>query len=226
MPVKESLDERRKRARQINRILARTYPDAKCALHYDNPLQLVIATILSAQCTDVRVNMVTPALFKRYPTAQAFAEAEQSELEDMIRSTGFFRNKAGNIIACCKTIAEKHGGKVPGTLDELVLLPGIGRKTANVVLGNAFDTPGITVDTHMQRLSRRMAFTKQEDPHKIELDLMELLPSKEWTMFSHRMIFHGRQICQARKPMCESCPVAKQCPKIGVEETKVNERRA
>jgi len=204
------------RAKQIAAGLAKLYPDAKCALDHENPLQLLIATILSAQCTDVRVNMVTPALFARYPDAAAFANADVGELETAIQSTGFFRNKAKNIMACCKLIVEQHGGKVPGTMAELVVLPGVGRKTANVILGNAFDTPGITVDTHVQRLSRRMGLTKEEDPVKIEHDLMELIPKKDWTMFSHRMIFHGRQVCYARKPRCEECTLNKVCPKIGV----------
>ena len=206
----------RQRARQIVRLLAKAYPDAHCALHYDNPLQLLIATILSAQCTDVRVNMVTPALFARYPDAQAFANADPRELETAIQSTGFFRNKARNIIACCKTLVEQFGGQVPRTMEELVPLPGIGRKTANVILGNAFDVPGITVDTHVGRVSRRLSLTKHTDATKVEHDLMELIPKKEWTMFSHRMIFHGRQICHARRPLCEKCVLTKLCPKIGV----------
>lgn len=198
--------------------LAKLYPDAHCALHFENPLQLLVATILSAQCTDVRVNMVTPALFARYPNAQAFAGADQAALEQMIQSTGFFRNKTKSIIACCKIIVERHGGRVPGTLDELVVLPGVGRKTANVILGNAFDVPGITVDTHVGRLSRRMGLTKAEDPEKVESDLMRIIPEKDWTLFSHRMIFHGRQVCAARKPNCDECALAKDCPKIGVDE--------
>jgi endonuclease-3 len=213
---KSAAEPVQQRAKQIAAGLAKLYPDAKCALDHENPLQLLIATILSAQCTDVRVNMVTPALFARYPDAAAFANADVGELETAIQSTGFFRNKAKNIMACCKLIVEKHGGKVPGTMAELVVLPGVGRKTANVILGNAFDTPGVTVDTHVQRLSRRMGLTKEEDPVKIEHDLMELFPEKEWTMFSHRMIFHGRQVCYARRPRCEECTLNKVCPKIGV----------
>jgi endonuclease-3 len=209
-------DPLRTRARRIARLLAKTYPDAHCALHHDGPLQLLIATILSAQCTDARVNMVTPALFKRYPDAAAFAEAEPRELEEMIRSTGFFRNKARNIIACCRQLVEQHGGEVPATMDELVPLPGVGRKTANVILGNAFDVPGIPVDTHVARLSGRMGLTEESDPVKIERDLMRLIPEKDWTMFGHRMIFHGRQVCHARKPLCEQCVVAGLCPRVGV----------
>lgn len=206
----------RRRAKRIVEELARLHPDAHCALHYQSPLQLLIATILSAQCTDVRVNMVTPSLFDRYRTVHDFANAKPAELERMIASTGFFRNKARNIIECCKAIIEKHNGEVPGRMDELVHLPGVGRKTANVVLGNAFDVPGITVDTHVGRLSRRLALTVHEDPVKVETDLMAAIPKDEWTMFSHRMIFHGRQVCFARKPNCEECTLNGLCPKVGV----------
>ncbi len=192
------------------------YPDAHCALRHDNPLQLLIATILSAQCTDVRVNLVTPALFARYPDAGAFAKANPRELEGLIQSTGFFRNKTRNIIACCKVLVDEYAGKVPKTLEQLVPLPGIGRKTANVVLGDAFGVPGITVDTHVGRVSRRLGLTENQDPVKVERDLMALIPKKDWTIFSHRMIFHGRQVCFARKPNCEGCLLAKDCPKIGV----------
>ena len=221
----KSTNDRRSRARRIVRELSKLYPDAHCALHYKNPLQLLIATILSAQCTDKRVNMVTPALFARYPDAAAFANASPEELEKMIQSTGFFRNKAKSIIACCKQLVEKHGGQVPGTMEELNPLPGIGRKTANVILGNAFGVPGITVDTHVGRLSRRLGLTKKEDAEKVERDLMALLPEKEWTMFSHRMIFHGRQVCSARKPNCDGCTLNKICPRIGVEESPVESQR-
>jgi endonuclease III len=193
------------------------YPDARCALNYENPLQLLIATILSAQCTDTRVNMVTPGLFARYPNAKAFATADLQELETAIQSTGFFRNKARNIQECCRQLVSQHNGQVPRTLEELVKLPGIGRKTANVILGSAYDVPGITVDTHVGRLSRRMGLTTHSDPEKIERDLMALIPKKEWTMFSHRMIYHGRQVCFARKPNCAGCALAKVCPKIGVQ---------
>lgn len=207
------------RANRIRRKLSEIYPDAECALVHQGSLQLLVATILSAQCTDVRVNMVTPKLFATYPDAKAFAEAKQKELEKLIESTGFFRNKARNIIACCKQIVEKHGGEVPSTMDELVKLPGIGRKTANVILGNAFDTPGIPVDTHVGRLSRRMGLTKEHDPVKVERDLMALIPREHWTMFAHEMIFHGRQVCHSRKPKCQTCPVARMCPKEGVTTT-------
>jgi endonuclease-3 len=212
----KKVDDLSRRVRRIRKGLAKLYPDAQCALHFNNPLQLLIATILSAQCTDVRVNMVTPALFKRYPNASAFAEAKSNELESLIQSTGFFRNKARNIIACCKLLVEHYGGEVPSTLNELVHLPGIGRKTANVVLGNAFGVPGITVDTHVGRLSKRLGLTTHHDPVKVERDLMTLIPKREWTMFSHRLILHGRQVCFARKPNCSGCLVAEDCPKIGV----------
>jgi endonuclease-3 len=209
-------DPLRRLAGRLLRRLARLYPDAHCALHHDNPLQLLVATILSAQCTDARVNLVTPALFARYPDAHAFAAADQRELEKFIQSTGFFRNKARNLIACCRQLVEQHGGQVPGTMEELVPLPGVGRKTANVILGNAFGTPGITVDTHVGRLSRRLGLTRETDPVKVERDLARLLPRKEWTMFSHRLIFHGRQVCHARKPECTGCGLAALCPRIGV----------
>lgn len=210
------IDSRKQRMRRILATLAKLYPDAHCALHFENPLQLLIATILSAQCTDVRVNMVTPALFAKYPDAAAFADADIGELEKAIQSTGFFRNKARNIKACCRVLVEQHGGQVPGTMAELVPLPGVGRKTANVILGNAFGVPGITVDTHVGRLSRRLGLTSEEDPVKVEHALMAIIPEKDWTMFSHRMIFHGRQVCFARSPNCEGCTLAKLCPRIGV----------
>ena len=210
------LRQERRRAQSIHRNLAKQYPDAACALHYESPLQLLIATILSAQCTDVRVNLVTPSLFARYPDARAFADAKLAELEDAIRSTGFFRNKARNIKACCDAIVREHGGEVPGTLEALVKLPGIGRKTANVILGNAFSVPGITVDTHVGRLSRRLGLSKHHDPVKVEHDLMALLPAKDWTLFSHELILHGRQVCHARKPKCTACVLNRFCPKIGV----------
>jgi len=208
----------RRRVRKILEGLGALYPDAHCALNFENPLQLLVATILSAQCTDIRVNMVTPALFARYPSAQEYSDAKSSELETIIASTGFFRNKTKNIMECCRKIVAGHSGEVPGTLDELVQLPGVGRKTANVVLGNAFNVPGITVDTHVGRLSRRLGLSEHEDPVKVEQDLMALIPQPEWTIFSHRTIFHGRQVCMARKPLCSSCSLAKLCPKIGVGE--------
>lgn len=192
------------------------YPDAECELTYSNPLQLLIAVILSAQCTDRRVNMVTPALFARYPTVHDFARADLAELELMIKSTGFYRNKAKNILACCQAIVETHSGQVPSTLEELVQLPGVGRKTANCVLGDAFGIPGITVDTHVGRLSRRLGFTKQTDAVKVEFELMDLLPQPDWTRISHQLILHGRRVCHAQKPQCQACTLAPHCPQIGV----------
>ena len=207
----------RRRALRIQQALAKLYPDAHCALHYADPLQLLVATVLSAQCTDERVNKVTPALFDRFPDAEAYASADVAELERMIQSTGFFRNKARNIRACCQVLVEKHGGQVPHTMEELVPLPGVGRKTANVILGNAFGVPGIPVDTHVGRLSRRMGLTEHDDPVKVESDLMALIPKDDWTNFGHRMIFHGRQVCHSRKPKCDLCVLKKICPMIGVD---------
>jgi len=206
----------RERFRKINAKLRKLYPEAACPLTHEDPLQLLVATILSAQCTDARVNMVTPALFARYQSAADFAGAKPEELEAYVRSTGFFRNKAKNIMATCKAIVEQHGGEVPNTLEELVALPGIGRKTANVVLGNAYGVPGITVDTHVGRLSRRLGFTRHQNPEKVEQDLMRLVPQEDWSPFSLRLIFHGRQVCFARKPNCEGCALNEWCPKIGV----------
>ncbi|HXG12720.1 MAG TPA: endonuclease III [Gemmataceae bacterium] len=213
----KTADPIRKRARRVVRLLAGLYPDARCALNHTNPLELLIATILSAQCTDTLVNKVTPELFARFPDVSSFAAADPEELEKAIRRVTFFRAKARNIIACCQRLLEHHEGRVPGRMEELVQLPGVGRKTANVILGNVFGVPGIVVDTHVGRLSRRMGLTTETDPVKVERDLMALLPRKEWIMFSHRMIYHGRQVCHARKPRCETCALAKVCPKIGVE---------
>ncbi|GAA2364678.1 endonuclease III [Saccharopolyspora halophila] len=201
------------------RALGGAYPDAHCELDFDTPLQLAVATILSAQCTDKRVNAVTPALFRRYPTAADYAGAERTELEEMIRSTGFYRNKASSLMGLGAALVEKHGGEVPDELDELVKLPGIGRKTANVILGNAFDVPGITVDTHFGRLVRRWGWTTEEDPVKVEHAIGELIPRKEWTMLSHRVIFHGRRVCHSRNPACGACLLAKDCPSYGAGET-------
>lgn len=196
--------------------LNRLYPDPRCELTFDSPFQLLIATILSAQCTDVMVNKVTPGLFHRFPSPAAFANANLSEIETIIRPTGFFKNKARNIQNCSRILIEKHNGKVPNTLDELVRLPGVGRKTANVVLGDAFGIPGITVDTHCGRLSRRLGLTTLEDPVKVEFALMKLIPQKDWTRFSHQLILHGRRVCSSRAPQCESCTLAPHCPKVGV----------
>lgn len=207
----ESKAKKRLRAQEIARILAETYPEAKCSLNFKNPYQLLVATILSAQCTDERVNQVTPALFKVYPKPSELAAAPLEEIEEHIRTTGFFRNKAKSLQGMASQVVENHGGKVPGTMEELHKLPGVGRKTANVVLGNCFNTPGLTIDTHMSRVNQRLGLTKHEDPEKIERDLMDLLPRETWTLYSHRVIYHGRAICQARKPLCERCPVAHLC---------------
>jgi endonuclease-3 len=186
--------------------------DPVCGLNFANPFELLIATILSAQCTDVRVNQVTPVLFDRYPDADAFVRASQEEIEEIIRPTGFFRNKAKSILALCTTLVDQYGGKVPETMDELVALPGIGRKTANVVLGTAFGQPAIMVDTHVKRLANRLHLTQESNPDKIEKDLQALVPEKEQTGFSHRLIWHGRKICLARSPKCPDCVIATYCP--------------
>jgi endonuclease-3 len=196
--------------------LARAYPDARCELDFATPLQLLIATILSAQCTDARVNMVTPALFARYPDAASFADAPAGELEEMIRSTGFYRNKAKSIRLCCADLVSLHGGEVPRTLEDLVALQGVGRKTANVVLGNAYGIPGVVVDTHVTRLSNRLGFVRELDAVKIEHALMPIVPRERWTVFSHWLILHGRRVCNARKPACSTCAIAAHCPRIGV----------
>lgn len=205
----------RPRHRDVYRALRKTYPDAHCELDFETPLQLLVATILSAQCTDRRVNLVTPALFARYPDAAAFASADRAELEGMIASTGFFRNKANAIMGMAQRLCERHGGEVPGRLEDLVQLPGVGRKTANVVLGNAFGVPGITVDTHFGRLARRLGWTTHTDPDKVERDIMALFPPRDWTMLSHVLVWHGRRCCHATKPACGACPVAKWCPSFG-----------
>lgn len=200
------------------RKLKKYYPDAHCELNFASPFQLLIATILSAQCTDRRVNMVTEVLFKKYPTSRLMAKATVEDLEEIIKSTGFFKNKAKNILNCARLLEEKHEGEVPQTLEELTDLPGVGRKTANVVLGNAYQIPsGVVVDTHVSRLSQRLGWVKVKTPEQIEVKLMELLPEKEWIMLSHYLIFHGRKICNARKPLCQVCFLFDQCPKIGVK---------
>jgi endonuclease III len=204
-----------RRARRINRELAELYPDAHCELDFTTPLELSVATILSAQSTDKRVNLVTPALFARYRTAADYAGADRDELEELIRTTGFFRNKTTALIKLGQQLVERFDGEVPHTLDELVTLPGFGRKTANVVLGNAFGIPGITVDTHFGRLARRWQWTTSTDPVKVEHEVGELIPKKEWTILSHRVIWHGRRICHSRKPACGACPIARLCPSFG-----------
>ncbi|GAB2741269.1 endonuclease III [Salinifilum aidingensis] len=208
-----------RRARRILRALTEAYPDAHCELNFETPLQLTVATILSAQCTDKRVNAVTPALFAQYPTAADYAGADRTELEEMIRSTGFYRNKASSLQRLGAELVHRHDGEVPGSLDELVKLPGVGRKTANVILGNAFDVPGLTVDTHFGRLVRRWGWTAEEDPDKVEQVVGELIPRKDWTMLSHRVIFHGRRVCHSRKPACGACLLAADCPSYGAGPT-------
>ena len=201
------------RTRAVIRILKRRYPDAKCSLNFRNPLQLLVATILSAQCTDARVNMVIKDLFKRYRSAKDYANADPDELSEIIRSTGFFRNKTKSIIGMGNALVEKHGGKVPKTMAELNALPGVGRKTANVVLGNAFGIDeGVVVDTHVGRISNRLKLTKHKDAVKIERDLMQIVPRRDWTLFPHLMINHGRETCKARKPQCEACLIQLHCP--------------
>ena len=208
----ESLADRRRRARRIQRILKKVYP-AKTALHHENPFQLLVATILSAQCTDARVNKVLPRLFERFWSPQDFANAPRPELEEIIRSTGFFRSKAKHIISVSQVIVDQHLGEIPRSLEELTRLAGVGRKTANVVLGSAYGiASGVVVDTHVGRLSRRMRLTRHNDPAKVERDLMDLLPVSAWIEFSHQMIWHGRAICSARKPRCRECPVIRDCP--------------
>lgn len=205
---------KREFAGHIVSLLRRYYPDAHCALHHENPFQLLVATILSAQCTDERVNMVTPALFKKFPTPQKMAKAPVEQIEDLIKSINFFRNKAKNLKACAQTLVELHGGEIPRTLEEMVLLAGVGRKTANVVLGNAFNiASGVVVDTHVARLSGRLGWVREEDPVKIERALMKLIPEKDWVLLPHLLISHGRTICKARKPQCDKCFLESECPK-------------
>lgn len=207
-----------KKARSMYRVLAKTYPNVRCELDFKNPLQLLVATILSAQCTDKRVNQVTPALFKKYRSAKDFAGANIRDLEKLIYQTGFYRAKARHIKGASRILVEEFGGKVPADQAALITLPGVGRKTANVVLGHAFDIPGITVDTHFGRLSRRFGWTKSQDPVKVERDVGALIPQREWTNLSQRMIWHGRRICHSRKPACAVCPLAKLCPSYGIGE--------
>ena len=202
---------KKQRALKIIEELDRLYPDAGCSLTYKTPLQLLIATQLAAQCTDERVNIVTRDLFEKYKTAEDFANADIKVLEQDIRSTGFYRNKARNIIACCQKIIDEYDGEVPDTMEKLLTLPGVGRKTANVILGNIFNTPGIVVDTHAKRLSNRLGLTKEQDPTKIEFDLMKIIPRERWSRFSNQLVFHGRAVCNARKPDCESCSLTPYC---------------
>jgi endonuclease-3 len=204
-----------RRARRMNRALGEAFPHVYCELDFTDPLELAVATILSAQSTDKRVNLTTPALFKKYRTALDYAQADRTELEELIRPTGFYRNKANSLIRLGQELVERFDGRVPGNIDDLVTLPGVGRKTANVILGNAFDVPGITVDTHFGRLVRRWRWTVEEDPVKVEHAIGKLIERSEWTLLSHRVIFHGRRVCHARKPACGVCVLAKDCPSFG-----------
>lgn len=208
-----------RRARRMNRTLAQAFPDAHCELDFKTPLQLAVATILSAQSTDKRVNLTTPALFARYRSAVDYAQADRAELEELIHPTGFFRNKAASLIGLGQALVERFDGELPSNMADLVTLPGVGRKTANVILGNAFGIPGITVDTHFGRLVRRWGWTTEEDPVKVEHAIGELIERKEWTLLSHRVIFHGRRVCHSRKPACGVCLLAKDCPSYGLGPT-------
>ena len=202
-------EQNKKRVKEIIKVLSKEIPDSMIALKFSNPFELLIATILSAQCTDVKVNQVTVDLFKKYRSAKDYAEANIAELEEDIRPTGFYRNKAKSVQKCCQQLLARFGGKVPKSLEEMVTLPGVGRKTANVILGNAFGIPGVVVDTHVQRVSQRIGLTKNTDPVKIEFDLMEIVPKEEWTHFSNLLVWHGRRTCMARNPLCEQCPIRK-----------------
>jgi endonuclease-3 len=216
---RETAAAKKERAQKICAALQRTYPNAHCELNFSNPLQLLVATILSAQCTDKRVNIVTAELFKKFRSAKDFADAPLAEIETVVKTTGFFRNKAKNIKACCAALVEKFGGEVPRTMEELHALAGVGRKTANVVLGNAFSiNVGVVVDTHVTRLSNRLGLAKGTDAVKLEQELMQLVPQEDWTRFSHWLIWHGRRRCSARKPDCENCEIKKLCPQIGVKK--------
>lgn len=214
--MRESIARKRERAEKIYEIFCDEYNSAECTLNYENALQLLIATQLAAQCTDARVNIVTPTLFAKYPDVFAFANADELELREDIRSTGFYRNKAKNIIGCCRMIIEEFNGEVPDNMTDLLKLPGVGRKTANLLLGDYFGIPGVVVDTHATRLSNRMGFTKESDPYKIELDLEKILPQDIWARFCHCLVFHGRKFCTARSPKCDLCPISHLCPRKGV----------
>jgi endonuclease-3 len=217
VPRRESQAAKKLRAARIAEQLAAAYPEARCSLDFANPFQLLVATILSAQCTDKRVNAVTGPLFGRWPDPAALAAAHPHDVEAAVRTTGFFRAKAKNILGCCRALCDRHGGEVPQSLADLVRLPGVGRKTANVVLGSAFgEASGVVVDTHVGRISRRLGLTRHADPVKAERDLVALLPREHWIAYSHRVIEHGRTVCTARRPRCESCPLADLCPKVGV----------
>jgi endonuclease-3 len=216
--MRKSLPEKKVRAKAIYRQLTKSYPNVRCELDYNSAFQLLVATVLSAQCTDKRVNQTTPALFKKYPNPKKMAKADLKDIQRLVKSTGFFRAKAKNIKGLSNKIMEEFDGDVPSNLEDLITLPGVGRKTANVVLGHAFGIPGITVDTHFGRLSRRFGWSKQSDPVKVEFEVGELIAEKEWTNLSQRMIWHGRRVCHARKPACGACPLAKLCPSYGIGE--------
>jgi endonuclease-3 len=216
--MRKSLPEKKVKAKAIYRQLTKSYPNVRCELDYNCAFQLLVATVLSAQCTDKRVNQTTPALFKKYPNPKKMAKADLKDIQRLVKSTGFFRAKAKNIKTLSNKIMEEFDGDVPSNLEDLITLPGVGRKTANVVLGHAFGIPGITVDTHFGRLSRRFGWSKQNDPVKVEFEVGELIPEKEWTNLSQRMIWHGRRVCHARKPACGACPLAKLCPSYGIGE--------
>lgn len=212
--MKEKISEKKERILKIIEIFNQIYSEADCTLDYKSPLQLMISTQLAAQCTDARVNIVTKDLYKKYPDVYAFANADELELQKDIKSTGFFRNKAKNIIGACRMLIDEFDGEVPKTMEELLRLPGVGRKTANLVLGDAFGIPGIVVDTHATRLSNRLGFTTEKDPYKIELDLMKIVPKESWSQFCHQLVYHGRAYCDARSPKCSECPIAMHCPHI------------
>jgi endonuclease-3 len=216
--MRKSLPEKKVRAKAIYRQLTKSYPNVRCELDYNSAFQLLVATVLSAQCTDKRVNQTTPALFKKYPNPKKMAKADLKDIQRLVKSTGFFRAKAKNIKGLCNKIMEDFDGDVPSNLDDLITLPGVGRKTANVVLGHAFGIPGITVDTHFGRLSRRFGWSKQNNPVKVEFEVGDLIAEKEWTNLSQRMIWHGRRVCHSRKPACGACPLAKLCPSYGIGE--------
>ena len=216
--MRKSLPEKKVRAKAIYRQLTKNYPNVRCELDYNSAFQLLVATVLSAQCTDKRVNQTTPALFKKYPNPQKMAKADLRDIQKLVKSTGFFRAKAKNIKGLSNNIVERFDGNVPSNLEDLITLPGVGRKTANVVLGHAFGIPGITVDTHFGRLSRRFGWSKQNNPVKVEFEVGELIPQKEWTNLSQRMIWHGRRVCHSRKPACGACALAKLCPSYGIGE--------
>lgn len=211
--MKENISSKKQRVCDIIEIFDKVYSDADCTLEYENGLQLLISTQLAAQCTDARVNIVAKDLYKKYPDVYAFANADELELQQDIKSTGFFRNKARNIIACCQMLINEYDGEIPNTMEDLLRLPGVGRKTANLVLGDFFGIPGIVVDTHATRLSNRMGFTTNSDPYKIELDLQKIVPREKWSSFCHQLVYHGREFCSARSPKCDSCPINHLCPR-------------